>query len=615
MAHQQYTAQKFFRSFRLNVNPKDKIGLDIHLIDKQSEDAPKLNAHIDLLNLSLSGLAFVSDFPLELDQEVVCRIKLKKKIFDFKGEIVRVARYPEKSGCLIYGIKFYRVSDENARQFIETLVAYFSVSRLKRELIGLLSNEIQLGSPTLNDFMALMEGLYADLRRFERNEALMEVLLEQFSRYLTCENVNLIVMKKGEQYSIDRILPQDGASSASDLSIRNSIFESSLDRHCTQIQHYSSGKSHDPVLTNFESETRQIHHVMAAPVYGQEGEVIGFLSCIRRSSTSAPFSEREKQLASFFSFTVCNLFLDCLYDTGTDTILFESPTLPRKYAFIGEGLKTKEVRHFIQLTKSEKRPVLISGEEGNGKELLARIIHTEGNDGLMPYGVLDCRDLLNLEDDFEHYLVGSKAAIGKFELYSGGTLIIKRIEFLDLQQLNTLAQLLTHKNDLRIIATTSLVMNEAIEYFPEKLHEYFLSMGGLLSFTLSPLRERLEDIPSLIRFFTRSTCDELGLTHKKIAVDLVDRFMSYRWPKNVRELKLAVERMVLFNKGAGLIKDLPPVVAQVFDPYHRQRKIYEKFLLKIKQNYDQQQWPPAELLEYLDNLKKEESNDGQKKVA
>jgi transcriptional regulator with GAF, ATPase, and Fis domain len=607
MAFQRYTAQKYFRNFRLHVTPGDRIGLEITL-DRE------IKQELELVNLSLSGLAFVTDETLELNEEVSCKISLKKKQFEFTGQIVRVAKYPQKAGHVLYGVKFFRVSDENARQFIETLVAYFSSGRLKKELINLLSNEIQLEVPTLNDFLALMDGLYSDLRRFERNQGLLLVLLAQFRRYLRADDVHLIKLSEENSEQINGILPSLIQGGEMSQSITGTLLEKVIDRRSILTFKHSSLVNDQHFKNYGEGQDTEAHHCMVAPVFNQNGEIIGLLDGVRYNAEDGAFTDIERQLMHFFAFSVSNLFLDCLFDTGTDTILLENPTNPRKYSFIGESLKSREVRHFIASTKQFARPVLVCGGEGNGKELLSRIIHTEGSRSQMPYGVLDCRDLLGAEFDFESYLLGGENAIGKFELYSGGTMIVKSFEYLDLSQLNTLARLLKIKTDVRVILTTSMSLNEALEYIPHGLQTYFEEAGGLQAFEMAPLTQRLEDIPQLVRCFVRKTCDEMGLVHKKISSRLIERFMHYAWPQNVRELKLAVERMVLLNKGVGLINDLPPEVAMIFDPYYRQKKAFSRFISQLKLQVEGEQ----ELIDVLQEallLLAEAEQEGRKRVA
>lgn len=588
----RYSAHKFFRSFRLNVQPQDQIGFE--LLEVESDDTV-LNESVygkqQLLNLSLSGLAFVGEYPFEPEASVKARIRIKKKTFDFTGEVVRVARYQEKAGSYVYGVKLYKVSDENARQFIESLVAHFSSRRLKRELVNLMANEVELETPGVNDVMALMEGLYSDLKRFEHNQRFFEVLLGQARRVLDCEKVSVYQIDSRKTDALKILFPKQLRERLCLLDITGSLYDQIRYRkEVTHLRIKESDFSDTLLKQREELESIKIREILLVPLFNREGDFIGLLEAINKKGENRFFQQRDYLLGHFFGFMTTSLVLDCLYDTNLDTISIERPVNARKLAFIGEGKESALVRQYIQQNKANAEHLIIGGESGTGKELLAKIIHTEGTSGMMPLGIMDCRDLIADKVDLSSYLLGGGETIGKFDLYSGGCLIIKQLELLSSSELATLAHLLTKTAGMRIIATTKLTKEQLQDHLPSVLLNFFQSSETELRFfALSPLRERTDDIPPLIRYFLKKVCSEQGIPAKKMAAPLIERFMDYDWPDNIRELKRSIERLVLYSSGTNFIQELPPHGATLFDPLARQRRSYLEVMKAFRELSDEEQ--------------------------
>jgi len=250
---------------------------------------------------------------------------------------------------------------------------------------------------------------------------------------------------------------------------------------------------------------------------------------------------------------------------------------------IGKNPKMFEVYKRIGKVVDNKATVLIRGETGTGKELVARAIHFNSILREGPFVAVDCASLP--EDLLESELFGHEKGaftgaiakrIGKFELASGGTLFLDEIDNLNLTTQAKLLRALEEKKiertggtesikvDGRIIAATHRDLEKALREgsFREDLY-YRLDVVFI---NLPPLRERKDDIPLLVEHFLRRYSSESQGKLKYVPLKTMDLLMRYNWPGNVRELENAIERAVVMGKGdAILAQDLPLEIQKTSD--------------------------------------------------
>ena len=219
--------------------------------------------------------------------------------------------------------------------------------------------------------------------------------------------------------------------------------------------------------------------------------------------------------------------------------------------------------------------VLVQGETGTGKELLARGIHANSSRSAKPFITLNCsaipRELLESEL-FGHVRGSFTSAVvdrrGKAESANGGTLFLDEIGEMPLELQAKVLRLIQHgeiekvgaaasaRVDIRVVAATHRNLTAMVENgtFREDLY-YRLAVIPL---TLPSLRERREDIPELIRFFFERSCSKHERKGLNLSERLLDSFVMYRWPGNIRELENIVERIVVLTPGSEVSPgDLP----------------------------------------------------------
>jgi len=233
-----------------------------------------------------------------------------------------------------------------------------------------------------------------------------------------------------------------------------------------------------------------------------------------------------------------------------------------KYDMVGNSPAMIRLYDQINKAASTKARVLITGENGTGKELVARAIHQQSNRLSGKFVEVNCaaipQELIESEL-FGHekgsFTSASNRQIGKFELANGGTLFLDEIGDMSLAAQSKVLRALEEEEiqriggtrnirlDVRVIAATNKVLENEIEqgHFRQDLF-YRLNVIPVI---VPPLRERKDDIPLLTQHFVKQFCIENGKPLKAISDEAISVMKSYDWPGNIRELRNIVERLII----------------------------------------------------------------------
>jgi two-component system nitrogen regulation response regulator NtrX len=239
---------------------------------------------------------------------------------------------------------------------------------------------------------------------------------------------------------------------------------------------------------------------------------------------------------------------------------------------IGEDPAIVELRRRAGLAAAGSGRILVTGEHGTGKELVARSIHVHSARRLRPFVEINCAALpgeLVESELFGHERGAFTGAIdlrrGKFELADGGTLFFDEIGDMAPRTQGTLLRVLESQSfervggskpmrvDVRVIAATNRNLEELIAagLFREDLF-YRLAV---VSLNVSPLRERRGDVPLLAEHFLRGFCAHAALQPKRFTPAALAALSAHAWPGNVRELRNCVERLVMMIAGEEIGAD------------------------------------------------------------
>lgn len=257
--------------------------------------------------------------------------------------------------------------------------------------------------------------------------------------------------------------------------------------------------------------------------------------------------------------------------------------LDQKYGFesiIGRSKALLTVLEMASRVAQRDSTVLIRGETGTGKELLAKAIHQNSRRKERPFVTINCgaipKDLL--ESELFGHVKGSFTGAfapkkGKVEMADGGTLFLDEIGELPLELQVKLLRLIQQGEvdkvgatspaavDVRIIAATHRNLQNLIE--DGAFREDLFYRLAVIPLELPPLRERLEDIPELVQHLFRKAKQKHDLPHLRLPPELISHFCRYRWPGNVRELENVVERLVVLAVGDEIaLADLPEFLSR-----------------------------------------------------
>ena len=251
---------------------------------------------------------------------------------------------------------------------------------------------------------------------------------------------------------------------------------------------------------------------------------------------------------------------------------------------VGPSQSLAEVIEKVKLVASTDSSVLILGETGTGKELVARAVHSSSERRNRPLVKVNCAALPTglIESELFGHEKGAftgaiERRIGRFELAHGGTIFLDEIGDMPPDvQVKLLRVLQEHefervggsnpiKVDVRVIAATNRDLLRSISEgnFRQDLY-YRLNVFPI---QMPPLRERREDIPPLVHYFVRRFSLKIGRKITRIQRETMERLVSYSWPGNVRELENVIERAVILSRGMELevAPDVLPEMASVAD--------------------------------------------------
>src|SRR5256885_7171689 len=242
---------------------------------------------------------------------------------------------------------------------------------------------------------------------------------------------------------------------------------------------------------------------------------------------------------------------------------------------IGKSEKILKVLDLVTQVAASRSTILIQGESGTGKELIAKAIHLKSpradetfvpvNSGSMPGDLLESTLFGHVRGAFTSAIASRK---GLFEAADQGTIFFDEIGTISLETQAKLLRVIQEKEfmrlgandtikvDARIIAATNVDLKKHVDEgrFREDLY-YRLNV---INIQLPPLRERKEDIPALVEFFTKKYCDENVKPLYRFSSEALKVLMDYHWPGNVRELENVVERAVVLSPDEIIGRDLLP---------------------------------------------------------
>ncbi len=295
--------------------------------------------------------------------------------------------------------------------------------------------------------------------------------------------------------------------------------------------------------------------------------------------------------------------------------------IQKKYEMVGNSPEILQLKEQIKIVGPTNGWVLIAGENGTGKELVAREIHQMSLRADKPFVEVNCAAIpeeLIESELFGHEKGSFTGALtkrrGKFDLANEGTIFLDEIADMSLKTQAKILRILQEQKfervggtemifvDVRVIAATNRDLKEEIQ--KGRFREDLFYRLNVIPITVPPLRERKTDIPILVEHFIAEFCLENNKEMKRTSSEAMSLLISYSWPGNVRELKNVVERMVIMTRGPVIeARDVP-------DPVREQPKALPEFsffefnLLKDARREFERRFIMKKLMENDENISK-----------
>jgi formate hydrogenlyase transcriptional activator len=241
---------------------------------------------------------------------------------------------------------------------------------------------------------------------------------------------------------------------------------------------------------------------------------------------------------------------------------------------VGSSPALRTVLDEVRIVAPTGATVLIGGETGTGKELIAHAIHMHSERRQRPFVKVNCASIPAelLESELFGHEKGSFTGavaqrIGRFEAADGGTLFLDEIGEMPLQLQTKLLRVLQEQEfervggsrtiqvDVRIVAATNRDLKGMVEENKFRADLYYRL--AVFPMNVPPLRERREDIPLLTRYFVQKHAKRMGRSIESIPTHAMEALTNYDWPGNIRELQNVIERSVVLSSGSELHVALP----------------------------------------------------------
>ena len=253
-----------------------------------------------------------------------------------------------------------------------------------------------------------------------------------------------------------------------------------------------------------------------------------------------------------------------------------SPTMAgqhvQRYGIVGQSRAVADLIRRIELVSASRSTVLISGETGTGKELVARAVHGSSSQKHLPFIKVNCAAIPEtlLESELFGHVKGAftdatGAKKGKFSLANRGSIFLdeigtmqiglqaKLLRVLQEREIEPLGAERTEYVDVRVIAATNRDLGQLVN--EGRFQDDLFYRLHVIPIVVPPLRERVEDIPMLVQYFADKHAARMGKSIHRLADGVASSLQEYHWPGNVRELENTIERAVVLTTGSTITRD------------------------------------------------------------
>ena len=312
-----------------------------------------------------------------------------------------------------------------------------------------------------------------------------------------------------------------------------------------------------------------------------QGEILGVLAVFRRAEADDDCFAWLKLMANTAAVAIANArafeeneALRHQLEQERDYLREEVVHAGSFGEILGNSPALERVLRQVEMVASTDANVLVLGESGVGKELVARAIHQRSPRSAKALVKVNCGSIPRelFESEFFGHVRGSftgavRDRVGRFQLADGGTLFLDEVGEIPVELQSKLLRVLqegefervgderTRRVNVRLVAATNRDLRKEVDAGRFRLDLFYRL--GVFPLEVPPLRDRREDIPALVAHFVRSACQRFHLPPSRVSEREMELAQNYDWPGNVRELQNVVERAVIVSRGGNLNLELP----------------------------------------------------------
>ena len=544
---------KFYQSFRIPVEEAD----DLRFLVEQEDNIGNKEYIQDavLMDISVTGLGFKTIKRLSVGAELHISLQFKRHHIDLTGNVVRAFSDNIEDDYIIYGVE---IDYEKAiNKFLEHYVMSFSVDRLKDCLIDSALKERYTKASDGFEMFSLLLSLFKDITHYGDKEGFIDNMLEEVVRIMNAQraSVFLINPENNELEAVSALgVGKENLKFDYRLGVAGSVFTTGIALNIDTEK--DNARFNEEFDRKFNYQTKSI---VCHPIHNREDKIIGVIQVLNKRNQDR-FTVEDEKTMKVLSLIFSSVFHSYNPISSKSQIRRFSTPFDREYALIGKTPHIASLRNTIVKMKDIDCPILVHGEKGVGKSLFARIVHFEGQRGLKGFEVINCR-----EKDYEKMALDLWGRDDESLLFrcQGGTIILNEIGMLPMEMQKNLYSILNEKRlpnskfsfETRVIATSSIDLGKKVDegYFDKDLYEY-LSKAYIY---IEPLRRRIDDLEMIVDYFLKMECKKQGFLLKNFAPKAIDKLKNYDWPGNIQELKVCVERAVIYNPKSHTITDIP----------------------------------------------------------
>ena len=400
-----------------------------------------------------------------------------------------------------------------------------------------------------------------------REQDITSDLVVSVSRLLLCDAARLVTEdnETKERKTIARYPVESGLDRFSNRAI-------DFAKNASQTVLMQDADWRDSVDPQSSLERNLVASVLCAPL-SDGARVLGYLY-LDRLQNSRQFTEEDRQ----FCDCLLPLFSEILVNNEQrrrqqETIArLQASTFERAGGMIFESDAMAAVVALAARLSATDSPILIFGETGTGKELMAKFIHDHSSRREKPYKAINCGAIPEnlIESELFGHEKGSftgatQRKIGLFEAAGGGTVLLDEIGELPFSLQVKLLRVLQDcevvrvggtesiKTDVRIVAATNKKLEEEVSQ--NRFRQDLFFRLNVLTVIMPPLRERGQDIVLLAEYFVKKYCQQFGLPAKTLQTSAANMLAAYGWPGNIRELENVIQKSILLSADDRITKD------------------------------------------------------------